>query len=255
MPTPHIFTPFIISSYKFSLLQFYNKSSRSFVEGSVEACRSEGRQGTVNTRHGSPFKVMNSNESSAGRLLGDKKSIWPPGRTSFSYAVSQARLSGDVPLPTSHVANSTRAPESHTAPFYPLGTAWLTLLCSVVREISPWALRCDLGALWHFCSALLGHHRPQLHFHRPGSPLPAEELIERGWENCNRAAQLLGNGTRSPLPLWNSFKYRICFTYILSCFLLYKKQTLNYPWSMKLPFCQQLNHLNIVARDPPSYSL
>lgn len=35
----------------------------------------EKRQGTVNTRHGSSFKVMNSNESSAGRLLGDKKSI------------------------------------------------------------------------------------------------------------------------------------------------------------------------------------
>lgn len=54
----------------------------------MEACRSmerqwrwggggsgEKRQGTVNTRHGSSFNVMNSNESSAGRLLGDKKSI------------------------------------------------------------------------------------------------------------------------------------------------------------------------------------
>lgn len=93
--------------------------SLPLVEGSAESMQQRGtaaavggqglrekRQGTVNTRHGSSFKVMNSNESSAGRLLGDKKEHL----TTWAHVISLRRLwsatVGEVLLPTSRVADS-----------------------------------------------------------------------------------------------------------------------------------------------------
>lgn len=134
--TRHISAPYILSHYRFSLLGFYNKSCCPFGEGSAEACRTWGKRGTVNTRHGSSFKVMNSNESTTGRLLRDKKSIWPPGCTSFSHAAPQAWLSGDVPLNIICGQLSPSAwlqPKAHSVKF-----------CGGRILFSPW---CDLKAL------------------------------------------------------------------------------------------------------------
>lgn len=132
-----------------------------------------------NTHHGSSFKVMNSNKSSSGCLLRDKKSIWPPGCTSLSHAVLEAWLSGDVPL-TLYVAHSTQSQSHIQLP--PFTRSFICRICFYSKRNLP-TLWCDLRALWYFHVSLylLGHHQPQQLFYQSSSPLLPQNWGEKPW--------------------------------------------------------------------------
>ena len=149
-------TPYIHTVYHKPLQVFTSppatKAPARLARGAREHAEPRGTRGTVNAHHGSCFKVMNSNKSSTGCLLRDKKSIWPPGCTSFSHAVSQAWLSGNVPF---NITRGLTQPNSQ-----------VTYAVASPRKLS--APRRHLGAQRHFHMSLLppGRHRPQQRFER-----------------------------------------------------------------------------------------